>query len=110
MPWTEIVSDPSGLRWSVVAVRSGTPRVGALPGGAGVTALGGVAPVAESALIAGIVNRLIFKRSWVVVIARWGGRRGRPLKYRFPDRASAETAAGEYVRLLGAGQTLPTHR
>jgi hypothetical protein len=58
-------------------------------------------------LIGGLLSLLFFQNTWVVVIARWGGRRGKPFKYRFPDRSSAEAAAAELAGLLTAGQPLP---
>lgn len=106
--WFDVVAAPSERSYSIAAFRTGTVRVGAVPGAvpAGASLLSLQDGVIFAA-IGWILNRLIFRGAWTVRIAPWYGKRGRRWKVRVSSEELAYRLAEQYCRMIETGSWMP---
>jgi hypothetical protein len=106
--WFDVAEAPGGTSYSVAAYRSGTVRVGAVPGAvpAG-TSLGGLQEVFTFGTFGWLINRVVFRGTWTVRIAPWYGRRGKRWKFRVQTEGEADRRAEALWQLIDTGQWDP---
>lgn len=107
--WFDVTTSPEGKDYSVAAYRTGTVRIGAVPGAvpAGAVA-GGIDEMLTFGMVTLLINRVLFRRTWTVRVAPWPGP-GRKWKERLPTQRAAEQRAEQLIGLIKEGGWSPRH-
>lgn len=105
MSWFDVVEAPDGRSYSVSAYRTGTVRVGAVPGA--MPAIASVGRLFPLAAIGWVANLLFFSDSWTVRVAPWYGRRGKRWKFRVKGEPESDRRAEALCQLIKTGQWDP---
>ena len=108
MGWFDVAATPDGRSYSIAAYRTGTARIGAVPGAVPAGAsLGGVNEMLTIGVFSRLLNATLFHGSWTVRIAPWYGHRGRKWKLRVGTEGESDRRAEAYFQLIKSGQWDP---
>ena len=108
MGWFDVAETPEGRSYSVAAYRTGTARIGAVPGAVPSGAsLGGLQEILTIGLFSRLLNATVFRRTWTVRVAPWYGHRGKRWKVRVPSEQESDSRAEAYFQLIKTGQWNP---
>jgi hypothetical protein len=108
MGWFDVAATPGGRSYSVAAYRTGTIRIGAVPGATPAGAsLGSVQDGLLFALLGRLLNVVLFRGSWTVRVAPWYGHRGKRWKVRVQTEEESDRRAEALFQLIKTGQWDP---
>ena len=108
MGWFDVAATPDGRSYSVAAYRTGTARMGAVPGAVPAGAsLGGLQEMLTLGLFSRLLNATIFRGTWTVRVAPWYGHRGKRWKVRVPSEHDSDHRAEALFQLIKTGQWDP---
>jgi hypothetical protein len=105
LSWFDVAETADGRSYSVSTRPTGLTALRA--SGAARIPLGWLDYLAPNVMIGWLVNRLIFRGQWTVLIAPWYGHRGQRWSVRVPDEDQADRRARALHELIHTHQWDP---
>ena len=108
MGWFDVAESRGKKSYSVAAYRTGSIKLGGVPGAASTgMSLGGLGGIFDLLLINRLINVLFCRRTWTVQVAPWYGKRGRRWKERLATEQEADQRAASLFSLIHRGDWEP---